>query len=141
MKLFKNMKKYKAEIIVGLGALLAGVFSFFITVSVYPSIKSNEIKYNNISVADGVNIEDNDNSLQIAQNNVQDTNKTTINNDMNEEILNNNKEQSTNDKMNTSEKSDDTNVIEISDIIEDTTKLEAIDKTVENIESSITGEE
>ena len=41
-------KKYKAEIFVGGGALLAGVLSFFITISVYPSIKQkNLIKNDN----------------------------------------------------------------------------------------------
>ena len=42
-------KKYKAEIFVGGGALLAGVLSFFITISVYPSIKQKSLIKNNNS--------------------------------------------------------------------------------------------
>lgn len=38
--MLKFLKKYKAEILVGLGALLAGVMSFFITLSVYPKTKA-----------------------------------------------------------------------------------------------------
>ncbi len=41
MKWFKN---HKSEILVGGGALVAGVLSFFITLSVYPSIKNNNLK-------------------------------------------------------------------------------------------------
>ena len=43
MKWFKN---HKSEILVGGGALVAGVLSFFITLSVYPSIKNNNLKNN-----------------------------------------------------------------------------------------------
>lgn len=43
------LKKYKAEIFVGGGALLAGVLSFFITISVYPSIKQKSLIKNNNS--------------------------------------------------------------------------------------------
>ena len=39
-------KNHKSELIVGGGALVAGVLSFFITLSVYPSIKNNTIKQN-----------------------------------------------------------------------------------------------
>lgn len=41
MKWFKN---HKSEMLVGGGALIAGVLSFFITLSVYPSIKNNNLK-------------------------------------------------------------------------------------------------
>lgn len=42
----KWFKKHKSELLVGSGALIAGVLSFFITLSVYPSIKNNNLKNN-----------------------------------------------------------------------------------------------
>ncbi|MBQ9280090.1 MAG: M23 family metallopeptidase [Clostridia bacterium] len=45
------IKKYKAEILVSVGALLAGVLSFFITLSVYPVNPSNDFG-NNVTFSD-----------------------------------------------------------------------------------------
>lgn len=73
MKWFKN---HKSEILVGGGALVAGVLSFFITLSVYPSIKNNNLKNNeNIKVNEENKIVQSENKVNnedkiIAKNNV-----------------------------------------------------------------------
>lgn len=50
MKIIDKLKKRKAEIIVGSGALIAGVLSFYITLGVYP-LNQEKTDNNNISIA------------------------------------------------------------------------------------------
>ena len=73
MKWFRN---HKSEILVGGGALVAGVLSFFITLSVYPSIKNNNLKNNgNIKVNEENKVIQSENKINnedkvIAKNNI-----------------------------------------------------------------------
>ena len=44
----KFFKKYKSELLLGSGAVLAGIISFFITIAVYPEIKGNRTTNNQV---------------------------------------------------------------------------------------------
>ena len=100
-------KNHKSELIVGGGALVAGVLSFFITLSVYPSIKNNTIKQNeNNEILKENQVAINNNETKdiekiLAQNDtIIYTEENTLKDENNSEIQNNTQEQNENSEDN-----------------------------------------